>query len=111
MCPIFILVGADSATKKKGLFSSLKRSKSKRGGRKSGKARSLPHLVDPKSYQLNGDSLRRTHEPGFFQIARNSTADEDGPGLGPGSSADGLIESPATDVMPGSTVSKFLFHF
>ena len=112
MYSVSIFVGADSAKKKSGIFSSLKRSKSKRGGRKSGHTQSLPHLSDPKSYQLNGDSFRRTHEPGFFQIARNSTADEaDGPGVVPGSSAEGLIESPATDVMPGSTVSFFFFSF
>ena len=93
--------------KKKGLFSSLKRSKSKGGrGRKNAKSRSMPQL--PQSYvdmkcQINGTATK-TNDP--FNISQSAKgAEEDGAAPLPSpTEAGGLTECPAQDVTPGALV-------
>ncbi|KAK2564508.1 Multiple C2 and transmembrane domain-containing protein 1 [Acropora cervicornis] len=89
--------------KKKGFFSSLKRSKSKAGrGRKNAKSRSMPQL--PQSYaQINGHlAVKRTDQFNVSQSAKGG-ADEDGAVPLPSpTEAGALTECPAQDVSPGS---------
>lgn len=102
----FSLLDTDTG-KKKGFFSSLKRSKSKGGrGRKNAKSRSMPQL--PQSYpQINGNlAAKRTDHFNISQPAKGG-AEEDGAAPVPSATeAGGLTECAAQDVSPGSLVRK-----
>ncbi|KXJ22602.1 Multiple C2 and transmembrane domain-containing protein 1 [Exaiptasia diaphana] len=87
----------DASSKKKGIFSSLKRKKGGRGR----KSRSMPHLIDAR-LNNNGTKLNNTNTMHFSPSAKDAT--EDAGSLQP-STTEGaaVVECTATDVSPGST--------
>ncbi|XP_020625848.1 multiple C2 and transmembrane domain-containing protein 1-like isoform X1 [Orbicella faveolata] len=85
--------------KKKGLFASLKRSKSKSGrGRKAAKSRSMPQLPQ---CQMNGNATKPTDKFNISQPAKGAEEEGAAPLPSP-TEAGGLTECPAQDVSPGA---------
>ena len=100
-----MLVDTDTG-KKKGFFSSLKRSKSKGGrGRKNAKSTSMPHLPQSCAHVNGNLAVKRTDQFNVSQSAKGG-ADEDGALPLPSPTEAGAVtECPAQDVSPGSLVS------
>lgn len=95
---LFVVV-SDASSKKKGIFSSLKRKKGGRGR----KSRSMPHLIDAR-LNNNGAKLNNTNNMHFSPSAKDSTEDA-GSLQSPTTDGAAVVECTATDVSPGSTVS------